>query len=252
MTRQIEITRDGSHTMLSEVGGVPYHSRHGALQESQHVYIHSAFNFVYNAAPGKPIRIFEMGFGTGLNALLTCIRAEELQVHVHYTSIETEPLSGAEARLLNYCEKLGRPELQPLFNELHDSTWETNAVISPFFTLQKKKVSIQDYQPEAHVDLVYYDAFAPSAQPELWTSEVFGKIAGFMEPEAILITYCSKGDVKRAMKAVGLKVKKVPGPLYKRDILRVTRLPLDENGVPIQPVVRRSSSTRFPDGGPLK
>ncbi|RYY55282.1 MAG: hypothetical protein EOO09_11065 [Chitinophagaceae bacterium] len=245
MTRQIEITKDGSHTMLSAAGNVPYHSRHGALQESQHVYIHSAFDFVINANPGTPVRIFEMGFGTGLNALLTFIRATELQLPVHYTSIETAPVTGPEARLLNFCEKLGRQDLQPVFNELHDSAWETNAIINPFFTLRKIKTSIQDYNSAGMVDLVYYDAFAPSSQPELWTSEVFGKIAAFMEPNAVLITYCSKGDVKRAMKAVGLKVKKVPGPLYKRDILRVTKLPLDENGVPIQPVVRRSSSTRL-------
>ncbi|RYY62300.1 MAG: SAM-dependent methyltransferase [Chitinophagaceae bacterium] len=223
MLRKIILTEDGSHTVLAGEKKLAFHSKHGALQESAHVYIHSAFDFVTAAHPGKGVKIFEMGFGTGLNSLLTYKKATENNIHVDYTTIETEPLTGPEARSLNYCQKLDRPDLQPVFDELHDATWETHAVINPFFTLRKLKVALEDYQPSQLVDLIYYDAFSPAAQPELWSKEMFGKLISFLEPGGILITYCSKGDVKRAMKAAGFKIKKVPGPLYKRDIIRATR-----------------------------
>ncbi|MET0638239.1 MAG: tRNA (5-methylaminomethyl-2-thiouridine)(34)-methyltransferase MnmD [Chitinophagaceae bacterium] len=222
MLREIIVTEDGSHTIRTGEK-LWYHSRHGAIQESAHVYIHSAFDFVTSMHPGKPIHIFEMGLGTGLNALLTFKKATELSLPVFYTSVETEPLTGPEARMLNYCNQLERPDLQPYFNEIHDATWETNAVISPNFTLRKINRSLPDYQPDHKFDLIYFDAFSPSAQPELWTREIFEKLFSFVEPGGVMITYCSKGDVKRAMKAAGWKIRKVPGPLYKRDIIRAIK-----------------------------
>ena len=223
MIRKIVLTEDGSHTVLAGERKLAFHSKHGALQESAHVYIHSAFDYVTAIRPGLPVKIFEMGFGTGLNALLTFKKATETGTYVTYATIETEPLTGPEARLLNYCERLDRPDLQPWFDGIHDASWETNAVINPFFTLRKMNTALEQYQPSEPVNLIYYDAFSPSAQPELWTKETFEKLYSFLEPGGILITYCSKGDVKRAMKAAGLKIRKVPGPLYKRDIIRAVR-----------------------------
>lgn len=223
MHREIIVTEDGSHTIRAGDRNHTYHSRHGALQESSHVYIHSGLQYLLDQGLNSVI-IFEMGFGTGLNALLTLVKATERNIPVLYITVETEPLSGIEARALNYCSLLERPDLQPLFNELHDATWETNAVINPFFTIRKMRVPMEELELDQPVDLVYYDAFSPAAQPELWTPAVFERISGFMKTGAVLLTYCSKGDVKRAMKAAGLKVKKVPGPLYKRDILRVTKI----------------------------
>lgn len=222
MLREPIITKDGSYTIAIPEMNVTYHSHHGAMQESMHVYIQAGLIHVLNnpAVPG--ISILEMGFGTGLNALLTLIEAEKSQRKIHYTTIELFPLQPGEITSLNYCQQLQRDDLNPIFQQLHQCDWEKDIPIMPFFTIKKLKTDLIALSTMQRFDLLYYDAFAPSAQPELWTKNIFEKLFTMVAPNGILVTYSSKADVRRAMKAAGFTVTKIPGPYGKREMVRAT------------------------------
>jgi tRNA U34 5-methylaminomethyl-2-thiouridine-forming methyltransferase MnmC len=220
MHRQPIITKDGSHTISIPEMNVTYHSNHGAIQESMHVFIAAGLKHISANLPGSAIHIFEMGFGTGLNALLSFIEAERNQLKIHYTTVELFPLHEEEINALNYCEQLRRSDLEPVFHQLHQCEWEKDVVITPFFTLYKKKIDLINLSINPPINLVYYDAFAPAAQPELWTKEVFEKLITMLVPDGILVTYCSKADVRRAMQAAGFSIEKIPGPRGKREMVR--------------------------------
>lgn len=162
-----------------------------------------------------------MGFGTGLNAFLTAIEALKNNILVYYTAIETSPLFLEEVADLNYRESLGHVSL---FHELHKANWNDTIKINDHFMLEKMRVDLRDYTAGQPYHLIYYDAFAPSAQPELWTKEVFEKLYDVLYANGILVTYCSKGDVRRAMQAAGFTVKKLPGPPGKREMLRAEKI----------------------------
>jgi tRNA U34 5-methylaminomethyl-2-thiouridine-forming methyltransferase MnmC len=224
MKKQVILTRDGSHTIAIAGKDVMYHSIHGAIQESMHVYINTGLHHVADSLPStEPIRVFEMGFGTGLNALLTMIDAERAKRVVEYVAIEAEPLPATEVVALNYPASLGRSELQDAFTQMHGLAAGESAALSPFFSITKQHQRLQDHEPFRQVHLVYYDAFAPSYQPELWTKGIFEKIYSILLPGGILTTYCSKGDVRRNMQAAGFIVTKMPGPRGKREMLRAQR-----------------------------
>lgn len=220
MFRHPVITKDGSHTIAIPEMNVTYHSIHGAIRESQYVFIEAGLGAV---AREEPIAILEMGFGTGLNALLTLVEAEKSQLQIDYTTVELFPLSPGEASTLNYCNELNRSDLQPLFNQLHQCEWEKDISLTPFFIFHKTNQSLIDFSGKKKFNLIYFDAFAPAAQPELWTKEIFEKLYAIMMPEGILVTYCSKGDVRRAMKAAGFNIEKIPGPPGKREMVRARR-----------------------------
>ena len=165
------------------------------------------------------LSVFEMGFGTGLNALLTAREAEKQQRPVLYTAIEAYPLPLEEARQLNFDEILGTQYLKAL----HNAPWKQPTVIHPFFSLIKYDGFLQDFQPEERFHLVYFDAFAPEAQPELWTVDIFTKIAAMLAVGGILTTYCSKGYVQRNLKAAGFKIEKHAGPARKREVIRAIK-----------------------------
>ncbi|MFC0773707.1 tRNA (5-methylaminomethyl-2-thiouridine)(34)-methyltransferase MnmD [Terrimonas alba] len=220
MLRQPVITKDGSHTVSVPEMNVTYHSLHGAIQESLHVFIDAGFRYTLSNLNKLDIYIFEMGFGTGLNALLTFIETEKLNINVHYTAVELFPLQHEETNALNYCEQLQRSDLKPVFEQIHQCEWERDISITSFFTLHKVKNSLLNFNSSTSQHLIYFDAFAPSAQPELWTKEVFEKLVRMMHPGGVLITYCSKGDVRRAMQAAGFIVEKIPGPPGKREMVR--------------------------------
>jgi tRNA U34 5-methylaminomethyl-2-thiouridine-forming methyltransferase MnmC len=203
------VTLDGSHTVEGE-GGVTYHSRFGALQESRHIFIDAGLRTI----GASPVRVFEMGFGTGLNALLTLLESRP----VRYETVETEPLEGA--RDLNFCEVLGRPDCRPVFERLHTAEWERPVEITPGFQLFKSRQDIRGYALREPADLVYYDAFDPVVQPELWTEELFRGLYAQLAPGAILVTYCCKGTVRRALQAAGFETGKLPGPPGKKEFLR--------------------------------
>jgi tRNA U34 5-methylaminomethyl-2-thiouridine-forming methyltransferase MnmC len=220
MVREMIITTDGSHTIAIPGLGVTYHSIHGAIQESKHVFIEAGWNYIVDAFEAQQLNIFEMGFGTGLNAFLTAIEAERRKIRTHYTTVEEFPLAIEEAKLLNYTDYL---QNEKLFLQIQESEWSEDVSISDYFTIRKEPVNLVNYATGRQFNLVYYDAFAPSTQPELWTVDVFQKLFGLLKPDGILVTYCSKGDVRRAMIAAGFTVKKLPGPPGKREIIRATR-----------------------------
>lgn len=208
MKRELQITADGSHTIAIPDMQVTYHSTHGAIQESMHVFIQAGLLY----SPQPEIRIFEMGFGTGLNALLTCQHATK---PVYYYTVEQFPLTPAEAAGLNYDDVL--------LAQLHRAPWQEDVPLTAHFTLHKSHASLLDVQPGKTFHVIYYDAFAPGAQPELWTQRVFEKLYHLLEPGGILVTYCSKGDVRRAILAAGFMVEKLSGPPGKREMLRAHR-----------------------------
>lgn len=210
------VTRDGSHTIAIREKAVMYHSIHGAIRESVHVFIQSGLAPVAARLEKPALAVFEMGFGTGLNAFLTAIFALEKKIAVSYTTVEPDPLSAEETSALNYATTLGHAEL---FRQLHTSPWNETIKLHDGFTLHKVQTTLSDFSPSQTYDLIYYDAFAPSAQPELWTKEAFEKMFSLLSPGGVLVTYCAKGVVKRAMKAAGFRVKKLPGPPGKREMV---------------------------------
>lgn len=222
MERKISTTADGSHTIAVPELGVTYHSTHGAIQESRHVFINAGLIPVLerHQATEQPINMLEAGFGTGLNCLLTLLAASHTSVPIHYHTLELYPLPIAESSALNYPELLETQGAKALFNSLHTSEWDNEVAITPLFRLKKMLVSLTEYQPDATFDLVYFDAFAPDAQPELWTEAVFGKLYAALRTGGIITTYCSKGSVRRVMETVGFRIEKLKGPPGKREMVR--------------------------------
>jgi len=218
MKREIIITKDGSATVEIPALHVTYHSRHGAVQESMHVFIQAGLHYTVNKLHQRELRVFEMGFGTGLNALLTAKEAALLHTVIHYTSIERYPLSSDEIQQLNYTDQTDN-----IFPLLHQAEWNTVKKINEYFYLEKIEEALCDYNFEPQFHLIYYDAFAPNAQPELWSTSIFEKLYNMLIPQGVLVTYCSKGDVRRAMQAAGFSITKLQGPPGKREMLRAEK-----------------------------
>jgi tRNA U34 5-methylaminomethyl-2-thiouridine-forming methyltransferase MnmC len=222
--RQIILTADGSHTVSIPELNITYHSIHGAIQESLHVFIEAGLRFVSEQFyKTGSVNILEVGLGTGLNALLTMQEAENKKHSIHYTALELHPLNQEQYSSLNYCNELKQPGLQNTFLSIHDSEWEKSISISPGFTIYKTNQSLTDYSTDSGFHLIYFDAFAPAVQPELWVPEIFRKLYGLLLPNGVLVTYCSKGDVRRALQSAGFTVKKIPGPPGKREMLRAIK-----------------------------
>ncbi len=214
--REIIITEDGSNTLFNKAIGEHYHSTYGAIQESEHVFIQSGLDLFKDVK--SQINIFEVGFGTGLNALLTYAWAEKNKAPIFYQSVELYPVSIEQAKKLNYPELLSID--QSVFLKMHQ-TGEEKVLLSEYFALQKNLISLQESRIPMNIfDLVFFDAFSPDAQPEMWTEEVFREIAKSMKRGGVLTTYSTKGIVKRALKSAGFQIEKLPGPPGKREILR--------------------------------
>jgi len=212
------VTQDGSHSVYSEHFGVTYHSRYGAVTESLHVFIGAGLRF--KAAVQPQVSVLEVGFGTGLNAFLTWLEAERRGLTVRYTGIEVSPLAPEEAAVFNYAACLGQPERQTDFCRLHTCAWERVVRLSEHFWLRKKQMPVQAYRATSAFDVIYFDAFAPQAQPEMWTETIFRAMYRALRPEGLLVTYCAKGDVKRTLRSVGFEVEGLPGPPGKREMTR--------------------------------
>lgn len=223
MERQKKITADGSHTMLEPDLDVTYHSIYGAIQESRHVYIQSGLHYLITQTNIASVNILEVGFGTGLNALLTLLEAKEKNRSVYYHAIEPFPLNAQESSGFNYCVLLNRQGSEAAFKQMHQSLWNTSLTLSPAFSLYKDLTTVQEFQTPQLFNLLYYDAFAPTVQPELWTTKVFKKLFNCMEPGGVLVTYCSKGAVRRALTEAGFGVEKIPGPTGKREMIRAAK-----------------------------
>ncbi len=224
MKREIIKTGDGSATIYLPEWNEHYHSKHGALQEAIHVFIKTGFQHYLTKEAPKEICILEIGFGTGLNALLTFFEAEKNKVKVTYTGVEAYPVSEEELKALDYAEVVSGEKTSGVFQKLHKATWEKRSEISPFFSLQKEKKFFSEISAEREFDLIYFDAFGPRVQPELWSEEVFRNMYRALRQNGVLVTYSAKGDVRRAMQAAGFTVERLPGPPGKREMLRATRI----------------------------
>ena len=218
MKNTIFQTSDGSKSILSGKFGEAYHSRHGALQESLHVFISNGLKYKYLS--DKKIAILEMGFGTGLNAALTWEFAERNpDSNISYTGVEAYPVEFDLIKELAYDSLSSCPD----FNLLHTLAWNTELQISSNFSFTKSNFFFEELNFKAAFDIIYFDAFAPGCQPELWGEEMMGKMYDALHTGGVLVTYCAKGSFKRALKSVGFRLEKLPGPTGKREMTRATK-----------------------------
>jgi len=217
MDKEFVITEDGSHTIYLPEMDEHYHSTHGAIQESMHIYINQGLLHVTK----KEISILEIGFGTGLNAYLTYIYSNIENLKINYFSIEKYPLNETDYLSLNYSKTIF-PEFGDIFEKLHRSKWDSMVEFSPIFSLKKINADLLslEFDQSPQFDLVYYDAFAPGKQPEMWTDEIIRKVSAAVKKDGILVTYCAKGAVRRAFSAAGFEMERISGPVGKKEILR--------------------------------
>lgn len=218
LTPLLVTSLDGSHTLHLPELKEHYHSQKGALAESKYVFIEKG---LLHASEKKTLRILEVGFGTGLNMLLTAVSSQGQKIH--YTALEPHPLSEALISKLNYAKMLDTKEAALIFAKIHATPWNSETQVADHCVLCKCTDPLERFQPEVGFDLVYYDAFAPHAQPELWEAHIWKKLAGWMNKGATLVTYCAKGQVRRDMQAAGLLVERLQGPPGKREMLRCTK-----------------------------
>lgn len=216
--KQIIETQDGSHSIFSERFGVPYHSKYGAIQESRHVFIEAGLYL--QALSRKTVTILEIGFGTGLNAFLTLLESEKRGFHTEYVAVEAFPVDLKQVRQLNYPELLGEPPRTEEFYLLHEAEWNKEHRINEYFLFRKVRGAFEEIDFQEAFDLLYFDAFAPNAQPELWEYPVLERMYRALRKEGVLVTYCAKGVVKRRFKALGFEVETIKGPPGKREMIR--------------------------------
>ncbi len=213
---ELIVTGDGSHTIFIPEMNEQYHSVNGAITESEYVYIDKGFRFCSANNP----TVFEVGFGTGLNCLLTLAEANRMQRHTKYISIEKYPLETEMVQKLNYENLL--PGTRDFLKKIHQAPWNEAIKISDFFTLKKLQADLLNYQFEKDdkADVVYFDAFGPDKQPEMWTPAVFSAIFKFTSENGIFVTYSAKGEVRRQLAASGFAMERLPGPPGKNQMLR--------------------------------
>ncbi|MEN0047631.1 MAG: tRNA (5-methylaminomethyl-2-thiouridine)(34)-methyltransferase MnmD [Bacteroidota bacterium] len=216
-------TQDGSHSIFSEEFGVSYHSKYGAVQETRHVFIDAALRF--KAVVQKDISILEIGLGTGLNALMTYLEAKKRNLHISYVAYEAFPISLEAAQQLNFNKILQvEPEDTFVLQQLHDSDWEKATAIDENFNFLKHQQTFDQITYQDRFDIIYFDAFAPNSQPELWELPIMEKMFAALKKTGILVTYCAKGEVKRTMKKAGFTVERLKGPPGKREMTRAVKL----------------------------
>lgn len=225
MNLEIRPTRDGSHTLCNLDINKTFHSIHGAIHESMHVFIRAGLDAVLEKK--EEIQLLEVGFGTGLNALLTLqrIRQTDSKVSVYYTSLEPYPVPTEVIAQLNYAQYFENPALyQTLLLRLHQVAWEEFNEVDKGFLLEKKQTTLEGFDyGHRTFDLIYFDPFPPSAHPHLWEIPWLAKIAGALRPGGVFTTYCAKGQFKRNLKSLGLVVQSLPGPPGKREMIRAIK-----------------------------
>jgi len=216
MKKELIITKDGSHSIFVPTLIETYHSKHGAITESMHIFIRNGLQYHSK----NNLNILEVGFGTGLNTLLTLENLNNK--NVHYTTLEPHPITEVIYSNLNYY--FFTKSDKNTFLRIHTSDWEKEIKLSESFTLFKSKQSLQDFISKKKYDIIYFDAFAPEKQAEIWEREVLEKCYHLLNNNGILITYCAKGIVRRTLKSVGLKVESLAGPPVKREITRANKI----------------------------
>lgn len=223
MQRKIIETADGSSTIYLSDWNEHYHSKHGAVQEALHVFIHSGLHHCYKINPKEDISILEIGFGTGLNAYLTLLEAAKLDLKIDYIGIEAYPVLTEEIKKLNYPRVITGLQQDKLFDSLHTADWESKHHITDRFILAKRQQFFEDIDEDDTYNLIYFDAFSPRVQPDLWSEGIFKIMYKVLKPKGVLVTYSAKGSVRRAMQDVGFTVERLPGPPGKREMLRATK-----------------------------
>lgn len=216
---ELERTADGSYTLYVPELDEHYHSVKGALTESQHIFIEMGLKH----SPAPEPHILEIGLGTGLNAFLTLLAAEEMQRKVYYTGIERYPLAEETLRQLDYPGIIGKKQEEDYY-AIHQAAWEKETNLSPWFTLHKIEGDFTRHTFQKGYDIIYFDAFAPEKQPEMWEQSLFNTLYNVLNEGGILTTYCAKGVVRRMLQTAGFTVERLPGPPGgKREILRATK-----------------------------
>ncbi len=219
MKTELILTKDGSHTLYVPELNEHYHSTNGAIQEAIHVYIDAGLKYCHK----KELSVLEIGFGTGLNTILTFREASNNGINnIKYESLELYPIDIENINELNYSDFLNDDE-KTAFIKLHTSDWDREISINEKFTLTKKNCDLTTYISKIKFDVVFFDAFAPDIQPELWTKDIFRTIYNSMNYDGILTTYSAKGALKRTLKAVGFTVEQIPGPPGKRQMTRAIK-----------------------------
>jgi tRNA U34 5-methylaminomethyl-2-thiouridine-forming methyltransferase MnmC len=219
LEREIIRTKDGSTTIHIKDWDECYHSKHGAIQEAQHVFIKNGLALYQN----QSVSILEIGFGTGLNAFITYLESKKLNLDIDYVGVEAYPVSISELSAMNYVSELNADDKNAIFNLFHESNWEEKVVIDPFFSLTKRQQFFEEINDIEQFDLIYFDAFGYRVQPDLWSTSIFKKMYTALRPGGKLVTYAARGVVKRSMIEVGFTVEKLPGPPGKREMFRATK-----------------------------
>ncbi|HPB57747.1 MAG TPA: tRNA (5-methylaminomethyl-2-thiouridine)(34)-methyltransferase MnmD [Bacteroidales bacterium] len=223
MKRSILITEDGSTSLKVDDLDEGFHSHFGAIQESQHIFIGAGLNSI-TPNPDATLSILEIGFGTGLNCFLTIPQMISRGEKLYYEAIEKYPLSQEEYQALNYKQLIQFPDSDSIFQQITEVPYDQVAQITPYFQLYKRELDFRKAQWEKErFDLVYFDPFSPDKQPEMWSLPVVSEVYQAMKPNGVLVTYSTKGTVKRVFKEAGFKIEKIPGPPGKREILRALK-----------------------------
>lgn len=215
MNHDLILTDDNSHTLYVKAFEESYHSTHGAIQESRHIFIESGLR----SCPYEEIKLLEIGFGTGLNAFMALLEAEQMKKTIHYTALEYYPITTQQAKLLNYPTLLDASR-EALFLQLHQVPWEESIAITPYFHLTKRVIDFVICKTLPTYNVCFFDAFSPDKQPNMWLQDRFDLLYQYGLDQALLTTYCSKGSVRRTMQSAGFLVERLPGPIGKREILR--------------------------------
>lgn len=216
MKREIIITSDGSTSIHLPEWEESYHSKHGAIQEAQHVFIKNGLSL----CKGQSVSVLEIGFGTGLNAFITFLESIKNNQNIEYVGVEGFPISTDEVVQMNYVNQLNASQFEAEFKTMHISDWEENVTISETFRLTKRKQLFNEINDKNQFDIIYFDAFGYRVQPELWSVEIFTKMFEALKEGGILVTYACRGPIKNAMKEAGFKIEKLAGPPGKREMLR--------------------------------
>lgn len=215
-------TADGSNTLFNDVIGEHYHSSHGALQESKHVFIEAGLQYVIEQQKKLEINVLEVGFGTGLNFLLSFAHGDENLIQLNYTGIEAFPLSKSVIQETGH-EKYAPQIIWSSFIDNYENCFNQHQNLSSNCSLQILPLKLEAVKSEAQFDLVYYDAFSVRHQPEMWTDEMIAHTCSFLKPKGVFVSYAITGDLKRAVKKCGFTIEKLPGALGKREMLRAVK-----------------------------
>lgn len=219
MEREIIQTLDGSTTIHLKEWDECYHSKHGAIQEAQHVFIKNGLSLF----PNQSVSILEIGFGTGLNAFISFLESSKLNQSINYVGVEAYPVNATEVLAMNYVDELNAKSQKEVFEKMHESKWNEKIELTAEFELTKRKQFFDKIDDVEQFDLIYFDAFGYRVQPELWSTAIFQKMYTALRPGGKLVTYAARGVVKRSMMEVGFTVEKLPGPPGKREMFRASK-----------------------------